>query len=340
MRRVLEMLFRHTLLILSLIVLLPIIGVAVVYFIVPRTYQSTASLWAWHRYEVISPTGPESDLESTPAQTQATELIQLLETKKFDLAVVNGINLAPTLNLSSSVLNDPEQLDDALFTELAKNVIVTPEAYQLYTISYTNRNPYIAQQIVSAVIQNFGMQSTALSVTVGRSLLTNYQQQLVQAQQQLKQDLALEIQYAASHSPDQLGTDPQYQQLSAVVTQDTNIVQNIQSTINTIEESMAANSNVSSLYQIQDQPQVPQQALSRTTKFLIGGGIGLGIALLTDIVYLIILVRRDRSIYSIADLQNIVNLPVLMQLPTLAPTSVSLLTTSETIEKRQSLART
>src|SRR5215831_2159204 len=115
MRRALEVIFRHPVQLLMLIVLFPVIGVAVVYVMVPRTYQSTASLWALQRYFVIGSTGPESDLLSTPAQTQATALTELLQTRAFVDSVAKGIDLAPTLGLASSVLNNPQQLEETLF---------------------------------------------------------------------------------------------------------------------------------------------------------------------------------------------------------------------------------
>lgn len=333
MRRTLEILFRHPLQLLVLIILFPIIGFAVTYELVPKTYQSTASLWAWHRYEVLTATGAESDLNSTPAETQATALTELLDTQKFALEIVSGIDLAPTLHLSASVLNDPQQLNNALFQEVAKNVVATPEAYQLYTISYTNANPTIAQKVVLSVIRNFGQQSSGLSATDGQNLLANYQSQLEQAQKQQNADISAEDQYAASHSESaaELAVDPKYQQLDAAVKQDATTVSNIQNEINTIQQSMGANSTAGSLFQVQDQPQAPQLAQSRKTKFLMGAGVGLGVALIADAIYLIILVRRDRSIYSAYDLRDVVTLPVLMQLPALTPSSTVLLTSGEAL---------
>ena len=335
-RRTLEIFFRHLWPMLVLIVLFPIIGVGVAYVMVPKMYQSTASVWALHRYVVISPTGPESDLTATPAQTQATELEDLLQTRSFALQVVAGINLAPTLNLSANVLNDPQQLQDALFLELAKNVIPTATGYQLFTVSYINRDPRVAQQIVQSVIQNYGTQSQTLSVEEGKNLLTTYQAQLQQAKTQQDQAVTAQERYAATHphlSQAELASDPQYQQLDAATKQAEANVQNIQEQINTIQQSIGTNSSgANTLFQVVDTPQLPQLPLDRKSKFLMGGGIGLAVALLTDIIYLIILVRRDRAIYSSYDLQGVIASPVLMQLPALTTTSISLLTSSQPVE--------
>ena len=97
-QRVLESVFRRPLQFLLLLIVLPPIGVAVVYVIIPRTYPATASLWAFHRYEVIGLTGPETDQNSTPAVTQASALTELLQSHVFALSVANATDLPSTLS--------------------------------------------------------------------------------------------------------------------------------------------------------------------------------------------------------------------------------------------------
>jgi len=331
MRRTLEAIFRHPLRLLILIVLLPIIGVGVAYFVVSKTYQSTASLWALHRYEIIGSTGSESNTLATPAETQATALTELLQTRTFSLSVVKGIDIAPTLNLSSSVMANPKQLQDALFDEISKKVVVTSGGYNLFEISYTNRNPRVAQQVVRAVVQFYGSQSLGLSVVEGQNLLASYQIQLQNAQQQTDNAVTAEAQYVASHpalTPNTELSDPQYKQLDANRVQTQALVQNIQNTMNTIQQAISAQGKAAnSLYEVIDAPQIPTTAQSRSKDYMIGGGVGLAIALLADIIYLIILIRRDRAIYSAEDLQNVTAFPIVMQLPTLTPATVSLLAT-------------
>src|SRR5713226_8325972 len=103
MRRTLEAVFRRPIQLLTLLIVLPIAGVALAYVMVPRTYQATASLWALHHYAVIGLTQAEIDLSSAPAQTQTTALNELLQTHVFVDAVVKGIDLARALNLGPSV---------------------------------------------------------------------------------------------------------------------------------------------------------------------------------------------------------------------------------------------
>jgi hypothetical protein len=308
--------------------LLPIVGVAVEYFLVPRTYQSAASLWALQRYAVIGATGLESDLQSTPAQTQTTALTELLQTRSFVLTVVKGIDLAPTLGFSESAMPDPQQLQDALFNEISKKVLVTSQGYNLFEISYTNRNPQVAQQVIQSVIENYGLQSVGLSVAEGQNLLESYQTQLQNAQQDENTIVAAEAQYIAAHpelTPNKLPSDPQYALLQARVVQAETNVQNIQNTINTIQQSISSSANT--LYKVIDAPQIPIHSTSRTKNYLIGGGVGLAVGLLACSIFLIILVRRDQALYTASDLQSVVEIPVVMQLPVLTGEMISMLTT-------------
>lgn len=331
MRRTLEAVFRHPIQLLTLLIVLPIAGVAIVYLMVPRTYQVTASLWALHRYAVIGPAGPEPDLTSTPAQTQATTLNELLQTHVFVDAVVKGVDLAPTLNLDASVTNDPQQLEDALFNEISKHVVATPQTYNLFEISYTNPNPQIARQIVLSVISQYGTQGLGLSVAEGQNLLASYQMQLANAQRDVNKAIAAETRYASAHPTSRVTDDAQLASLDTARLEVQATMHNIQVAINTIQGSIGAQgTNINTLFQVLDAPQVPDRSVSRLKSYLLGGGAGLAIALLASTLFLVILVRRDRTIYSAVELQDIVTPPVVMQLPKLSPATISLLTVSAT----------
>ncbi len=317
---VLEVIFRRLGRLLLLLIMLPAIGVAALYVLIPRTYQSTASLWAFQRYVVIGATGPETDLTSTPAQTQATAITELLQSRTFALEVARQANVAPTL--SSSVQSNPQQLDDALYTEISTKVLVNPQAYNLYTISYINRDPKVAQQVVQAVIQDFATQSQNFTKAEAQNLLDAYQAQLDQAQQAEQAAAAKEMQYVQSHAdltPAQLQNDPQYNLLHSQTMQAQATVQNIQSTIDTINQEVAEQgSGASYLFQVLDAPKVPTEAQSRIKYFLLGGGVGLGVAVLAWMFYILILVRRDHSVRTAVDLKKVTDFPVVLEMPYLS----------------------
>jgi hypothetical protein len=325
MYRTLEAIFRKPLQLLILIVLLPALGVAIAY-VLPRSYQSTAALWALHRYIVIGATGPESDLQSTPAQTQATALIELLQTRTFVLPIAHETNLASTLNLSSSVLANPEQLDDALFNEISQKVVVASQGYNLFEVSYTNPDPQVAQQVVKGVIKSYASLSIAFSNAEAHLLLASYQAQLATAQQNVDAAVTAETRYAAAHPANRLANDPQYALLDAQRLQAQAIVQSIQGEITTVNQAISTQgTSADSLFQVIDAPALPDRAVSRLRLYLTSGGIGLGVAMLAYVLYIAILVRRNRAIYTPLDLEKVVSVPVVMQLPHLSAQTVPLL---------------
>jgi hypothetical protein len=346
--RVLETIFRRPYTFLIILLVIPLVSIAVVYVLVPRSYQAQASLWAFQRYAVVGPTGPESDLNSSPAETQATALAELLQTRSFDLTVAQQANLAPSLNLGSSVLSNPVKLNQALYVELSHKVDVTPSTTgdNLLTIDYANIDPLVAQKVVQVVVQDYGQQSTQFSTYEGQQLLTAYQAQLVSAQNAEHQAASTESQYLSSHpslTPAELPNDPQYQSLHAQTVDDQTNVQNIQSEIATVQQEVSTQgTSADSLFKIVDQAQVLSSPVSRSKSFIYAGGISFAVALLACLIYLIVLLRRNRGIYTPPDLQKVTVLPVLMQLPHVVPESVSYLTdtglssTSLSIEKGSS----
>jgi len=333
LRRTLEAVFSHLFLLLMLVVLLPGVGFSVAYFL-PRSYQSTASLWALQRYEVISATGVESDLTATPASTQATALSELLLSRTFALAVANATNLPSTLD--ASIRTDPQLRDDTLVTEMTK-VQVVSQGYSLFTISYQNQEPQVAQQVVQEVIQKFGAQSQILTVAEGKQLLDNYNVELTQTQQEASAAAAAEQQYLLAHQSletlivrsgqqSAIAEDPQYALLNQQTQQAQATVQTIQNDIATVKQEMGTQGGTaSSLFKVLDSPNFPVRPVSRLKTLLLAVGVGLGGAMLAIVLYIVILVRRDRTVYTAADLQKVAPISVVMQFPLLPSVSVPLL---------------
>jgi hypothetical protein len=69
-------------------------------------------------------------------------------------------------------------------------------------------------------------------------------------------------------------------------------------------------------------------------QLLIGGGGGLAIALLAIIIYLVILIRRDRAVYTTRDIEKITTLPIALQIPQLDKSTLSLLISKATAGPR------
>lgn len=323
MRRLLEALFRRLGRVLLLLVLLPLIGFAIG-FKMPRMYESVASIWAVQRYVVIGATGAESDLLATPAQTQTDALTELLQTRVFDLEVANQTHLADTLDPATRA--NPSLRDDALVAEISSHVQVKDVGTNLFTVTYDNKSPQIAQQVVAATIKSYGEQSQGLTVIEGQNLLEAYQAQLPAVQAAATKATQAEEQYIAQHPNENSGdlnTDPAYLQLHAATQAKQGALDSIQAQISQIQQELGLLSGgPNSLYEVLDQPIIPVRAVSRTKTLLVTAGAGLGLALLACLLYLAILVRRDRAFYTPAEVQNATQLRVLMQLPALSTSAV------------------
>ncbi|MBE3560374.1 MAG: hypothetical protein IMW89_14285 [Ktedonobacteraceae bacterium] len=330
MVRTLEAIFRHPVRLLILF-LVPIVISLVIAYLLPRSYQSSASLWALRRYEIIGATGPESNLQATPAETQVSALSELLRSRTFALTVAKATDLASTLPLSDSVRSNPQLLDDALLLEVSQHVQVITRGYNLYEITYSNRDPRVAQQVVAMVVQQFKLQGRGFSVVEGQRLLQGYESQLTRAKKDANDAAQAEATYLAAH-PELTKpgvnplNDPQYALLDARRLQAQAILQNIQATIATLSQQVSTQSTGEDVFfSVVDAPVLPQLAESRSKLFLIAGGAGAMVALVACMLYVLILVRRDRSFYTLADLQKIATYPVLIQFPRLSPSARDLL---------------
>jgi uncharacterized protein involved in exopolysaccharide biosynthesis len=316
MAKVFEILFRNKWKLLPL-VLLPILLSGVVALLLPRSYQSTARLLAGQRYAVLGATGLESDLQSTPAMTQAAALTDLLQTESFCLAVANDTDLPKHIGVSRS---NTAQLQDALYTEISSHVQVTAIGYQLYEITYANANPVVAMQVVKAVVSHFNTVSSSQATAEGEQLIASYQGQLKTAQAQAASTTQAAAQYMQQHNltAATAQSDPQYQLLSQQADQARTALANVQANINSINQQLAMlNNQNGGLFNVIDAPTAPDKPVSRTKTFLLVGGIGLAIGLLACISYFLVLVRLDQAVYSSADVLTLSEYPVLIEIPRL-----------------------
>lgn len=317
--KLLEVIFRRFILLFVMLLIPAILGVGIAY-VLPRSYQSTASLWALKRYEIIGATGAESNLQASPADTQAEALTELLQSSSFDIAVAQSTNLKATLGLSQHILSNPQLLNDALVQEISKKVSALSKGYNLYEVSYTNKDPQVAEQVVSAVITQFHSQGQGFSIVEGQRLLQGDQGQLTQAENAANTAAQNESAYLASHpeltknNANPLN-DPQYALLDAKRVQAEVTLQNIQSTIATLNQEIASqNTGGDTFFNVLDPPVTPNVATSRTKVLLTAGGIGATVGLLFCVLYVLFLVRRDRSLYTASDVQKVTSYPVLLQI--------------------------
>ena len=320
MDRVRRTISRHLLRLLLIVFLPLLIGVGVAYLL-PRQYQATATLWALHNYNTLTATNLDASSLDTPAESQATALSEMLQTRSFALAVAQEAKLASSLG--------GDVTDDALIAAVSQSAQVTAQAYDLFTIQYTSDDPVVAQQVVQAIIDQYNQEIKKTASAEGQNVLQPYQAQLAQAQQDAQNAQDAQTQYLAAHpqeTPDQLQADPVYQQLHLQVQQTQQKVQALQNIINALEEQIASHTTIADgLYRVLDAPAVPTKSVSRVKTLLLGGGAGLLLGLIAATLLIVVLMRSDRKIYTRGDLREVTASPVVMELPLLSAKAVEVL---------------
>lgn len=313
MRRILELIFRHWLKLITLLTIPVVIAVGIVWF-QPRQYEATATLWALQRYAVIGASGAEANLFATPASTQATALTELLQTRSFDLSIAKQTKLASTFD--SATRADPNKLGDAIVQELSTKVVPSAIGFDLYSITYASKDPDVAHQVVNAVVDQFGAAATSFSVAEANQLLKTYQDELTQAQKSASDATQAATGYALAHPNSTAQNDAVYSMLAQNEQGAQATVANIDGQITKLNQQLATIGSASnSLYKVVDAPRVNSRAISRTKTLALGGGVGLAVGLLAMTILLVLLSRRDRSVYSQSELSQIVAAPVVLELP-------------------------
>lgn len=313
MQRVLEIVFSRWIQLIALLVVPLIIALGIV-LTQPRQYEASATIWALRRYEVVGATGAESDLNASAAETQATAITEILQTKTFALAIARQANLASTY--SASARSNQDQLDSAMFDDLSTHVTATPVGAYIVSITYDNKRPDIAKAVVKAVIDEYGTSAAAFATSESKQLLLIYQEQLQQAQDASKKATAAAATYLRENPGADTNKDPQYEALATAATNAVGNVTQIQGQIDTINntiQTIGVGSNT--LFKVVDQPAAGVNPISRSKTLIEGVAIGAVVGLFACIIFIVIMMRRDRSIYSVADLQKITEAPVLLQIP-------------------------
>lgn len=316
MIKLLEAIFRRFILLLLLLLVPIIIGLGIGY-IMPPSYQASATLWALDRFQVIGSTGPESNLQATPATTQTDALTELLQSRAFDISVGQATDLKSTF--SAQDLSNSQKLDDAYVADISKNVVATANGTNIYEISYKNGNARIAAQVLQAVITQFQSQGEQFSIVQGQSLLAQDQAQLGKLQDDANTAAANEASYLANHPGATTTNDPQYALLDGERMQAQTTLQNMQATIAGLQQDVASQSaGGGAFFKVLDPPVQPDTALSRSKNLTTTGGIGVAVGLIICILYILIIVRRDRALYTPLDVEKATSYPIIMQLPQLS----------------------
>ena len=308
MRKLLEALFRHKLLVLLPPILIPIIVTPIAIITTPVYYESIASVW------VQNPT--YLDVKNTPqftsaALSQSSQITELLHTRSFVLDVAQRTSLAPLVNARGGDTRIQDVFD--------KGVTVTPVpgGNHLITIHTRMSNGQLAYQVAQGIIDAYQDRSSNEQLNQSDVAISFFQSQLQSAQDDLTKASQAYSQYAIAMgyastgdgtpiSPDsQSGAamDPKLAELSATQKFAQQQVDQARAALQNAQQSSAAAVQGADVgFEVLDPPQVPTSPSTQMKNIVIYIAAALVIGLGLSGVLLVILVAGDRTVRRDADL--------------------------------------
>lgn len=339
MTRYLEVFFRYKIALASLMFVSLIVSTAVV-MIMPRNYQSTATLWF-----DFNPIPDDSALAAamTPADQATAAFHEMLNTRDFDIKVGHRGPLAeyyettgnfpksdPVTPIVHWIERKPEPtgatraalVDNGIVLTLQKYILITPTQPRVVGLAFDFSDPEVATGTLQAFIDQFSEQVKSSSLVSARSTLEFYTaqanaQKLVVEEKQ-KAQTAYYVAHPILQNPQAQATDPTY--ISLVQTTQS-AEQDYIALLRKVDQSKL---DVARLLQpgpygfrIVDSPQRPigSNGLLKSVMFGVGGGLGVGLLIIGVICFL--LVAADDSIVRGSDLQRRLGARVIGEVPLL-----------------------
>jgi uncharacterized protein involved in exopolysaccharide biosynthesis len=302
--RFLEAFFRHKLLVLLPVVLIPLIVAPISFFLAPSYYEAWAGVWTER------PAYLQSDVERsylTPAQLQKDRLTELLQSRAFVMDVARRTSYASVLGTRTG--------QDRVNDLIVRNVGMSVNGSHMLAVRFRGTSPQLAVQVLNAVFETYQERSAADQANQGELAISFYQGQLKDGQERLARANDDLQRYLAMNprvaGPDGIGgrglspalADPQAADLLRRLQLEQRNVEGVQQSLDRAQLAVAAAQQGQDMgFQIVDPPQPPLHSTresKRVLVFPIAGlllGLGLGAGLL------VLLVAGDRAVRSDADL--------------------------------------
>ena len=317
MRRVLESLFAHKLL-LTLPAFAAVAGTAAFLILQPASYQSSATLWA------NTNVGTQS-----PAQTQADIVNQYLKTNSFAMAVADAGPLHTYLNAHPdaaqgggvrSLLGQSSgpPSDDAIRTYLAAHVTLTLLGPSEVEVAVSGPTPDVAKGTADALLTQLAAAELATKTLALQTQLQLYQTQAQQQSAVYAADLAAVRSYLAAHPNLTTGstTDPQLAILQARASVDYQTYTAVLGKIEQAQSDLAlAQQPKLQAFRVVDAPQTPSSQSLFGKQQLIALAAGLAAGLLAVAVLGAVLVRMDTTIHTASEVESMLGLQAIASTP-------------------------
>ena len=312
MAKYVEILFRHRLRFLMLLVLLPaeLAGACIVLF--PHQ-TAVSSLWVdTPAYISISPAASGWDQYLTPAQNTVDALNQLRSTNSF----VN--TLTSSLDASHTFQNAGER--DSVVSTLLTDMIVTANGSHLVVINYTCPHEPICTNVVTSTEQIYHQWLVDQQSAQAKVAIDFYTGQLADSRAKLKSDENALAVYLAAH-PNVKASDapliPQFDQLIRSVDGDTLAVATLQQKLDDTKLSNAAVGQLdSTVLRVIDPPRIVGGRLGSLPRKQMAIAVIAG--LIVAVGVLVFMAWSDRSAREPKDIEGRLRIPVVATIHDLA----------------------
>jgi uncharacterized protein involved in exopolysaccharide biosynthesis len=306
MERYAETLFRFKWMWLTILVLLPVTGSFYALKTTAKVYQAQAMVWA-EKPAYLNAIADWNQFQ-TPAMNQAGNVNEMLQSRKFQLEVIDLTDLKGQMQSETAA--------QAAIASLVKNVSVYPVGSHLIAIQYVNPRPAISVQVVNAIITSFDSELLANANAQGAAAVSFYQTQNNDAAAQLAKSQAAVSEYLASHpelaklvndnNSSAILSDPsfalQHPDLAQLIQQRDTAAKNQQQLRDELQQITFEQSSASvveeTTFRLVDPPTVPNQPLSIKKKLIMPIALSVAAALAFLIVGMLIVTLLDTTLRS------------------------------------------
>lgn len=314
--RFLEAFFRHALLIVLPIVVIPMV-VAAAMLATPPQYEAQAGMWV-EQATYLNYSTDDINRYLPPSMNQRNRLLELMQTRSFLSAIANKTTLA-------SIALEPNG-DDALRQIFARDFEVAASGDHLLILKFRSENRDDAATVLSTMVDEFKARAAAdrygqaeVAINFYQSRLTNSEVQLVAARNKLTTYLSENPKVAAALTgtgADPARFDPKYAEVQRSVDSSQRDADAARTSLERAELDVAAGVQGLELgFRIVDPVQASPTASRQLKKLLMYPIAAVVVGFLLSASLLLLFALSDRSVRSLADLgPDVVILGVLPRL--------------------------
>ncbi len=344
MRRYVENLFRFKELFLIPLITIPIIALAVAFYLGQNKVISS-TIWV----EPVETLDLGTTLRETPTETEAKALQERLTTRAFREEVMERVGLTAAIQQgqwpkpsrfqsqigSVPVLRDiarvlglmpPQTTQGAMESGLRmieKSILVTPEGDNLLRVSYRGKDEVLGTRLVQEVIALYNEKTMAIRADQARLGIDFYTRQVRLQEQKLAQASEALRQFLETHPAPFLGQSrpPAEEAELQSLQKDLAVEQTLyESALRKLEEARiageAAVSNRSQGFQIIDPAQLDPGAAANTRRGIVMMGLlGVLLGVILGALPIVMLTWRDTTVRSKEDVEEALEVPMLVMVP-------------------------